>query len=1200
MMIKQSLTYALLAILALAACRKEEAKEPIQPQPTPPSTTPTIPSGGDTPRLITQRLSLTTYADELSTLRGVDFVQSERGGGKDGEVLPRLKLQVGSKELVYLILVKEGDQASMHRQVLYFTVLSPDDERASGKQNVLHYDGDVTLPQGYKLSEGKWYAMAILNMDLYNAEDKPTKTVGEDGAMVAFGRRNRFVAGSTRRPDTGDHALIMHHDDALQPQTYNVKSVPYLSQWQEITASTIEGNATSTATPSYRFEGLRLKPQGLLLHYELGIDVLNPMHIRSYGLCSNALSFSGYYDLDTEHLYNKFASRDRSSNIAYPDWQSDPMLEQALSEYYSAGHSSLSTLADTERPFPWDLPSISNDVSPSVGAQTYLTKQALSANFSTKSILPKAVDGVWRFWQMGKDYHSRRSLLFWAMPIKQKPSKPFTYLWAGVYSNQTSEDKYTANDFIPQERIGKQLVDKLERYREELRQLEHKIEIQRQYNSQDISKLEAELAGLKAKYKAEFDRYTADSTTYYTKHKTAFLSQTTARTQPMLVLHQSSQTFEDSSRQGKVHHIRTLLSSELMLTELLRHEENGRNYSVVELHNPTTKPVDLAQYALVRLCKQGNTKYSFRKGDGSLTDNLAECVSGNGLLELKKILRQHVLVGEGYSDRFYSINRGLFEGEKWYTDLWAEREDEEHTLLPDQCVLIGAKDYQTIKSSTSQPAWWVALDQRLQRLSKQGADALRAMVYAPSGDVLQLATGEGIALIRKYGNKWQVVDATAPISGDWVAYAGTYAGHSQQIASLGSTYSQRRIDGVNFPFIAPYCTYRKGNNAWAEDWQATRDWATHTLGLRTSDRSAYDASNGHLQVYYPTWYLSRTPYDEGYSTYWTNRPHGGSSKPAYSPKSTAKPSPGKAPTATPPNSARPEIQPTPTPIISKPSVSASAYSASARANQTWWVKGVNTHAPAVKDWKCAWGKVKALEWKKEYGWYDLNKTNPQARGKDSDLCWAAASSNMLQWWLDQNADLLQRYGRYNGPKTFTDSFTSAIFDHYKKHFGNKGGDFKAELDWFFNGKHNHRDYPGGGFFVDVFGADFHPVVAVGAHESNFSDDIAKALKLGEAIGCSLKLSNQGEHALTIWGADFDAQGRVTHIYLTDSNDKALMDSDVPKINTKAGLLRKAIKMKNGRAYVESSAENVFVDYVITLYTLSLYRDRWEAYLSRRR
>lgn len=317
--------------------------------------------------------------------------------------------------------------------------------------------------------------------------------------------------------------------------------------------------------------------------------------------------------------------------------------------------------------------------------------------------------------------------------------------------------------------------------------------------------------------------------------------------------------------------------------------------------------------------------------------------------------------------------------------------------------------------------------------------------------------------------------------------------------------------------------------------------------------------------------------------------------------------PTDTPTPDPDNGGGASDQPTDTP---SPSPEPQPWRAEARRGQTWWMQGVNTGISSSSSWRYAFGEVRALEWEAGMGWYDLNKFDAHRGGTDSDLCWAAVCANVIQWWIDQNKAYIDRYGKAV-PSGFSKAWTkegeegegfyhSQIFELYRQHFTNKGGDLKASIEWFFNGMYANRPLSGAGFFADLLGNGLRPVTQIGTSAQTFSDDVAEALKRGEGLSCSLEYPSGYLHALSIWGADFDEVGQLTHIYLTDSNDRNLVtDNRNNKRETKVGLLRRAIKLDTatGKVLQEGGTAGTFNFRIIHLYKLPLYQDRWEAYFS---
>gem|GEM_PF-342045 len=304
-------------------------------------------------------------------------------------------------------------------------------------------------------------------------------------------------------------------------------------------------------------------------------------------------------------------------------------------------------------------------------------------------------------------------------------------------------------------------------------------------------------------------------------------------------------------------------------------------------------------------------------------------------------------------------------------------------------------------------------------------------------------------------------------------------------------------------------------------------------------------------------------------------------------------------------------------------------------NQIVWTYGLKD-MPAPSTWGYAGasydseGKaypLAALKWQPSYGWYDCNKKNPIIHsGGDSEMCWAAASANMLYWWLEQNQAYVKKLG-YQGPSRYVSASDCEIFAHYKQHFPNEGRNVYEALDWFLTG----RDVsPGGktvgfrgglassrgtaagsreagsaaykGFFQQVLGektpvAHFYPTSDV-----TLTEVLKKAFRNREAIECNILFANGYMHAINIWGAKFDEQGEVTHLYITDNNDSDLdvqneFDDYLGRFQTQAGILEKAVEHRNGSTYMESSKVGVFSMQIIQVCTLGLMQEQWEAYFA---
>lgn len=207
----------------------------------------------------------------------------------------------------------------------------------------------------------------------------------------------------------------------------------------------------------------------------------------------------------------------------------------------------------------------------------------------------------------------------------------------------------------------------------------------------------------------------------------------------------------------------------------------------------------------------------------------------------------------------------------------------------------------------------------------------------------------------------------------------------------------------------------------------------------------------------------------------------------------------------------------------------------------------------------------------ESGWYDVNKKSTEQRPqKDFTYCWAATASNLVRWWQDgyvaSGSELPN--GVPDG-KTSELGYTCGIFDIFLDednwnsvvNGSSRGADVSVALKWYFNGEgHNYSTYaqplPGsGGYWAeeysslqDILGVDFIQGEIGGYstwgpystdHSKSsikiFSENLRNLLE-GGAVGMAVNTSLYGGHAITLWGADFDALGIVTAVYVTDSDD----------------------------------------------------------------
>lgn len=277
------------------------------------------------------------------------------------------------------------------------------------------------------------------------------------------------------------------------------------------------------------------------------------------------------------------------------------------------------------------------------------------------------------------------------------------------------------------------------------------------------------------------------------------------------------------------------------------------------------------------------------------------------------------------------------------------------------------------------------------------------------------------------------------------------------------------------------------------------------------------------------------------------------------------------------------------------------------ANRKAWVYGIK--APEEDAWiQCFLHQgydTYYLPWKEEYGWFDCNKVNPFGGEPDGMMCWAAAASSMLHWWIAQNKQYVDRYGdKYKGPDytyPLPKEQTSDIFKCFADTFVNKAGYGDAGLNWFIHGDTKGQflpawdNYNEGGYFKDVFPENVYLGSNVpGLGKERFNETIKNALSNRQAIGISHGKVTSG-HIETIWGAEFDENGDVSAIYMADNNDPEYFK------DKKIGCARYKIVYGDGGSstyYQLGFIGGGSLIVINRLFLLSLGQEYWEQYFAK--
>lgn len=212
------------------------------------------------------------------------------------------------------------------------------------------------------------------------------------------------------------------------------------------------------------------------------------------------------------------------------------------------------------------------------------------------------------------------------------------------------------------------------------------------------------------------------------------------------------------------------------------------------------------------------------------------------------------------------------------------------------------------------------------------------------------------------------------------------------------------------------------------------------------------------------------------------------------------------------------------------------------AGKTKWVYGVKE--PTPEQWNIDHTQLK---WVKDCGWFDCNKIDPSDVTSKGDglMCWAAATSNLIHWWLKQNGET-EAVKAYKGPQAVpVDMLHSDIFQLYKRNFPNQGNYPLKAINWFFNGVFHNKIYesdpinPAAGFFHQQLGTRSLGQEYVGTNltRENFNAIIKEALSSQKGVLFIVNIGRKwSTHAVTLWGAAFDEEGFIDTLYMVDNND----------------------------------------------------------------
>lgn len=253
-------------------------------------------------------------------------------------------------------------------------------------------------------------------------------------------------------------------------------------------------------------------------------------------------------------------------------------------------------------------------------------------------------------------------------------------------------------------------------------------------------------------------------------------------------------------------------------------------------------------------------------------------------------------------------------------------------------------------------------------------------------------------------------------------------------------------------------------------------------------------------------------------------------------------------------------------------------------------------------------------------WYDSNKSRAGGNTDiDKNLCFGATSANMLHWWLEQNSSYIDSYIAKEGDITrsgrslselrnsFNSQQNSGIFELFKVLFGYNDKGFYSDLlmDLFINGYtpkisgatniENEDMTPDnrGGFFYNAFKEVKLTERTYGGSYEGLSEKLKDILGNEGIIGISHKTFGNSSHIVTLWGAEYDLNGKLSAVYVSDSDDQN-EEAD----ETDLGMKRYEVRNVGGIAKLSTNQSNKSAGSAIGyLHVLYLGSEQWQSYIN---
>ena len=354
----------------------------------------------------------------------------------------------------YLVFIYDNGSGNelVHRQAVEFEVIestslvsdasSPGGYKLEGKNRV-RYTGDINFPASMTLN--KVFENETTQADEVNSISNNSPISQEVFDVIrghgAVLRKSKwkvqaYLGYSDKSTDNSkvyfgtDQAENINNKtaNAFDPKVNSQADLhtPCISDWTDLYIAGVPNHEGDKTQYTGINSTLKFKPQGLLLQYDVDVEMFDPTYVRSAGLISNALTFAGYYNLSDASIRDAYKQKDTDTK-GVPEFNEilKPTMDEAhLMLRYSADEvKALTTETDLNNlMYPFYMPQLIDNSVTGLDAATdhKITldgKPVVSMHSANVSL------------GAGTALGSRRIFTFWAMPRKDNPTKPQTYMF---------------------------------------------------------------------------------------------------------------------------------------------------------------------------------------------------------------------------------------------------------------------------------------------------------------------------------------------------------------------------------------------------------------------------------------------------------------------------------------------------------------------------------------------------------------------------------------------------------------------------------------------------------------------------------------------------------------------------------------------------------------------------------------------------